>query len=389
MAARLLQQPDSLDGEDCRLPPQALQIQNAGAISTRGTSLLGAIQVPSLAEIDLSQLKGTTDMKRTTSWFNPHATAEAAAARQAVISQFFFDTNVRDMRPGDGPVLGKLISHLRLALVSGQVELALIGYADHRGAAAYNKLLARDRVAAVASSLNRALIGTPNFSHVGGFARGEAHAVQGTVDPEVLAWDRRVDVYSSSLIFGSPEARSQMEYVPGVLRVASMEWIKADFSGMEFHGKRPGEALADHLKDQFNDWLADKVESDPRAPGYDEIPLAPGKEREWERRLREVDASHRVTAIRITATQSDSSTLAGVFSNLTTKVAYTWGKPSPYIQVTYDYRSTATFSLLGNADKPTYETTQHVTMMVPRKAAEKLPFFFPNSNWRPTQVGRP
>lgn len=329
-------------------------------------------------------------MKRTTSWFDPRATAEAAAARQAVISQFFFDTNARGTRPGDQPVLSKLISHLRIVLNEGPVELALIGHADHRGAKAYNKLLARDRVAAVASGLNRALSGTQNFSQVGGFARGEARAVQGTEDPEVLAWDRRVDVYSSSLIYEWPELRGQMEYVPGVLRIASMEWIKADFSGMEFRGKRSGDAFTDHVKGMVTDWLNGRIDpsADPRAPGHKAIPLAPGREREWKRRLREVDPAHRVTAIEITATQKDTSSLAGMLASLTTKVAYTWGKPSPYIAVTYDYRSSTTFSLLGDADKPAFETSRHVNMMVPRKAAERSPFFFPKTNWRPMRVGR-
>ncbi len=305
-------------------------------------------------------------MKRTISWFDPHTSAEAAIARQAVISQFFFNTDVRTIRPADNFVLNKLILHLRNNLRERRVELALVGHADHRGKEAYNMDLAHDRCEAIASVLNRELRHTQKYSHISGTAMGEARATQQSKDAAVLDWDRRVDVYSSSLIYAWPDIRNKMKFIPGVMRISHMEWIKADYKAPS---TRP-EGLGDFIKGKAVDWIVSKILPE-------ENPLAPGKEREWERRLREVDPAYRVTAVKITAMDEDA---LGMLSSLTTKVTYTWGVPTPNITVNYEYRST---NWIGFGERK-----ERAKLTLSRSAAERSPFYFPQVNWRPIQVGR-
>ena len=306
-------------------------------------------------------------MKQTISWFDPHASVEAAIAGQAVISQFFFDTNVRTIRPADQVVLNRLIHYLRNNLRERRVELALVGHADHRGKDAYNELLSRDRVEAIASVLNRELRNTQKYSHISGIAMGEKGATQQTKDAAVLGWDRRVDVHSSSLIYAWPDLQNKMKIIPGVLRISHMEWIKADYKDITI--KRPG-GLAEFLKGKAVDWLMGKILPD-------ENPLAPGKEREWMRRLKEVNPAHRVTAVKIKATNKDGLAI----SSLTTEVTYTWGFATPNITVNYEYKST---NFLGLPEPD----PKSKTLTLPRVVAERSPFYFPQKDWRPIRVGR-
>lgn len=320
-------------------------------------------------------------MRPTQSWFNPNVSAEVAPlAETAIIAQFFFDTNVRSVRSQDLPVLQRLVGHLKARLPSRPVELGVVGHADHRGTPSYNKQLGRDRIQSVGGAIDDALRGERAFSYVGGISAGESRALQGTRDEQALAYDRRVDVYSSSRIFDAPVLADTLAYVPGVLRTAHMEWIKADFAGRAGR-ESAATSLANVLKDQALGWVQNRLNPDN--------PLAPGKEREWERRLVEVRASDRVNAVTIVALDKTVSSLAGVHTSRTTKVDYVWGRAEASIRVAYSVRSYASFTLLGDSEKPTWQTRSTTTFHLPRGIVERNPFYFPTSTWKPTRVGRP
>lgn len=139
-------------------------------------------------------------MKRTTSWFDLYVSAEMAQARKAVVAQFFFD-----QRP------------------------------------------ARTRVESNGAVLDRALGDRQRYGHVGGISMGEERARQVTTDDSPMAWNRRVDVYSSSRIFEWPDLRLDRAHTPGTFRIARMEWIKADFNGAKFGRTSIKEVFSEHL----------------------------------------------------------------------------------------------------------------------------------------------
>ena len=151
------------------------------------------------------------------SWFGQNSSSSVLGfgGRQSkIIAQIFFPTDTTRLDVHDRLVVSMLATYLKECLKRERVELAIIGHADHRGKAEYNKSLGWDRARTVARELYRLLYSEPLFSFITCLSEGERHATQETRNPSVLAEDRRVDVWDTSGYIATFPAAGQDAPVP-------------------------------------------------------------------------------------------------------------------------------------------------------------------------------
>ena len=137
------------------------------------------------------------------SWFDPERRKPSPpdlGYTRNLIAKLFFRTNERILDRNDIEVLHRLASYVVQELAHGRtVELSLVGKADYRGRATYNKWLSEQRAKAVAERLGRFVGQHPNFTCVWLAGLGEELAVQAagklTPDRYLMENDRIVEVW--------------------------------------------------------------------------------------------------------------------------------------------------------------------------------------------------
>jgi hypothetical protein len=303
------------------------------------------------------------------SWFDlHHATPQGFdwVAGRGVVAQFFFPTDRTDLDPEDLDVANRLAAHLRAQLKTDRVELAIIGHADYRASIEYNKQLGMRRAKSVARALNVLLRTEPNFSLFSALSAGEQYARQRALDEQVLARDRRVDVWSSTAAAAViPNRPPPMERPPVLQRLVyrsygsiTAEWWRSD--------KTQGDPLGEAIKGATLLILKKALGMDP-VPGYENIDA---------RRYSYVDANFRVNVVDI-----DTGHYVGVGGGnkvevYDTFVRYTWGFPRAVVIVNKVTRHT--FDGIG---KKVVTVEQVKGRTISRDVADKDRFFFPPPLW--------
>ncbi|MEO0822573.1 MAG: OmpA family protein [Pseudomonadota bacterium] len=117
--------------------------------------------------------------------------------RKELVARIYFPTNRTSLDPGDKAVLDKVAEKYRTLARNHRVTLTCTGFADHRGAAWYNRRLGRKRARAVQAHLDARLSALPLCRSMPALSNGEDEALQAASDRSALAADRRVDVITS------------------------------------------------------------------------------------------------------------------------------------------------------------------------------------------------
>lgn len=140
------------------------------------------------------------------SWCDPYA-------KDQLVAQVFFPTDVDSLDAHDEEVLSDLKTAFEPVVMSQKVLFAILGYADYRGTEKHNKGLSQRRADHVRDFLHLGpLSKSSNFSaYPAGMGESEAPQNIGA-SPKELQLDRRVDVYSTYV----PE-KAEKESVPEVL----------------------------------------------------------------------------------------------------------------------------------------------------------------------------
>jgi len=135
------------------------------------------------------------------SWFDPDRRKPSPPElgyQQDLIGMIYFSTNDRALDRNDLDVLHKLSTFVTTELAHDRpVVLSLVGMADARGRASYNKWLSEQRVKAVANRLGRLTrIDRPYFTGVWAAAIGEEQAMSQFVkDCFYRSLDRAVAIW--------------------------------------------------------------------------------------------------------------------------------------------------------------------------------------------------
>lgn len=138
------------------------------------------------------------------SWMNLNGGSEKSITGDAIIGQIFFATNETNLDVSDLDVLDGLAHYMKQHIASaegpfaGAFKIGFIGWADHRGAAAYNSRLSEARAKMVRAYFDSQFIGAGGTSYWRQRYSSLQHgAGEGKARGAVLAQDRRVDITSS------------------------------------------------------------------------------------------------------------------------------------------------------------------------------------------------
>jgi OmpA family len=298
------------------------------------------------------------------SWFDlHHATPQGFdwVAGRGVVAQFFFPTDRSDLDLEDLDVANRLAAHLRGQLKTDRVELAIIGHADYRASIEYNKQLGMRRAKSVARALNGLLRTEPNFSLFSALSAGEQYAKQRALDEQVLARDRRVDVWSSTAAAAVIPNRLPFptERQPVLQRLVRREYesVKAESWRAD---KTQGDPLGEAIKSGSVLILKKALGMDSPVPGDENIDA---------RRYRYVDANFRVNVVDIDTDHYLSVQGGGKVDVNYTSVSYTWGFPRAVVVV----NKVARHRFNGALKK----VEQVKGRTIKRDVADKDQFFFP------------